>query len=72
MGGRHVFMGYLNMEEKTREAIDPAGWLHSGDVGRKDAEGFICITGRIKGMQSNYLQLGLVFKFKLLFNKLLI
>ncbi len=55
MGGRHVFMGYLNMEEKTREAIDPAGWLHSGDVGRKDADGFICITGRIKGIQSNCL-----------------
>lgn len=48
MGGRHVFMGYLNEEVKTREAIDKDGWLHSGDVGRKDDNGFMFITGRIK------------------------
>uniref|UniRef100_A0A8D0E2N4 Long-chain-fatty-acid--CoA ligase ACSBG2 n=1 Tax=Salvator merianae TaxID=96440 RepID=A0A8D0E2N4_SALMN len=46
--GRHIFMGYLNMEEKTREAIDQEGWLHSGDLGRHDADGFLYITGRIK------------------------
>jgi long-chain-fatty-acid--CoA ligase ACSBG len=49
MGGRHVFMGYLNMEDKTRETIDDDGWLHSGDIGRKDKNGFLFITGRIKG-----------------------
>ena len=49
MGGRHVFMGYLNMEDKTKEAIDAEGWLHSGDIGLKDANGFLFITGRIKG-----------------------
>ena len=49
MFGRHVFMGYLNMEDKTREAIDDDGWLHSGDVGRQDRDGFLFITGRIKG-----------------------
>lgn len=48
MGGRHVFMGYLNMEDKTREAIDADGWLHSGDIGKKDGRGFLFITGRIK------------------------
>jgi len=48
MGGRHVFMGYLNTEEKTRDAIDPQGWLHSGDIGRKDEDKFLRITGRIK------------------------
>ncbi|XP_061409657.1 long-chain-fatty-acid--CoA ligase ACSBG2 isoform X2 [Lethenteron reissneri] len=46
--GRHVFMGYLNMEEKTREAIDDDGWLHSGDLGRVDEQGLLYITGRIK------------------------
>lgn len=48
MGGRHVFMGYLNMEEKTIETMDDEGWLHSGDVGKKDKDGFLYITGRIK------------------------
>ncbi|CAG0886457.1 unnamed protein product [Cyprideis torosa] len=48
MKGRHVFMGYLGQEEKTKEAIDSNGWLHSGDLGRKDEDGFIFITGRIK------------------------
>ncbi|XP_038079332.1 long-chain-fatty-acid--CoA ligase ACSBG2-like [Patiria miniata] len=46
--GRHVFMGYLNMEEKTRETIDEEGWLHSGDLGYVDDKGFLYITGRIK------------------------
>ena len=47
--GRHVFMGYLNMPEKTKEAIDPQGWLHSGDLGKHDQLSFTYITGRIKG-----------------------
>ena len=48
MEGRHVFMGYLRNEEKTKEALDEKGWLHSGDVGKVDEEGFLFITGRIK------------------------
>ncbi len=53
MGGRHVFMGYLNQEEKTKECFDDEGWLHSGDVGKKDERGFLHITGRIKGHHHN-------------------
>ncbi|KAJ8736314.1 hypothetical protein PYW08_006970 [Mythimna loreyi] len=46
--GRHVFMGYLNDEAKTKEAVDDEGWLHSGDIGRVDSNGLLYITGRIK------------------------
>jgi len=38
------------MEDKTKEAIDEEGWLHTGDIGRKDPYGYLYITGRIKGM----------------------
>uniref|UniRef100_A0A8C7GNB6 long-chain-fatty-acid--CoA ligase n=1 Tax=Oncorhynchus kisutch TaxID=8019 RepID=A0A8C7GNB6_ONCKI len=46
--GRHVFMGYLNEPEKTEEALDQEGWLHSGDLGKRDKDNFLFITGRIK------------------------
>lgn len=46
--GRNNFIGYLNNEEKTRETLDPEGYIHSGDIGTKDEEGFVKITGRIK------------------------
>ncbi|XP_038155657.1 long-chain-fatty-acid--CoA ligase ACSBG2-like [Cyprinodon tularosa] len=46
--GRHVFMGYLNMPDKTLESLDQSGWLHSGDLGRHDEDDFLYITGRIK------------------------
>lgn len=51
--GRHVFMGYLNMPDKTEEALDAEGWLHSGDLGKHDENGFLFITGRIKGRFKN-------------------
>ncbi|KAJ1212726.1 hypothetical protein NDU88_000375 [Pleurodeles waltl] len=46
--GRHVFMGYLNKAEATKEVFDEEGWLHTGDIGRFDQDGFLYITGRIK------------------------
>lgn len=48
MYGRHIMMGYMKMEDKTQEAVDNEGWLHSGDVAQVDADGFWSITGRIK------------------------
>jgi long-chain acyl-CoA synthetase len=46
--GDFLFMGYLNQPEKTAETIDARGWLHTGDVGSIDNEGFIKITDRMK------------------------
>lgn len=47
--GRNIFMGYLNQEEKTREVFDEEGFFKSGDTGRIDSNGFLFVTGRIKG-----------------------
>eukprot|EP00095_Tigriopus_kingsejongensis_P004090 snap_masked-scaffold764_size101305-processed-gene-0.1 protein:Tk04090 transcript:snap_masked-scaffold764_size101305-processed-gene-0.1-mRNA-1 annotation:"hypothetical protein LOTGIDRAFT_234625" len=46
--GRHVMMGYLKDESKTRATFDKEGWLKSGDTGTRDSDGFVSITGRIK------------------------
>jgi long-chain acyl-CoA synthetase len=46
--GANVFMGYLNLPEKTAETITPDGWLHTGDVGLVDADGYFRITDRMK------------------------
>jgi long-chain acyl-CoA synthetase len=46
--GDFLFMGYLNQPEKTAETVDAKGWLHTGDVGSIDNEGFVRITDRMK------------------------
>jgi long-chain acyl-CoA synthetase len=46
--GPNVFMGYLNLPEKTAETIQPDGWLRTGDVGSVDADGYFRITDRMK------------------------
>ncbi len=48
--GYSVMLGYWNNPEKTREAIDEAGWMHSGDLATMDGEGYVNIVGRIKDM----------------------
>lgn len=48
--GFGVMKGYYRMPEKTAEAIDPEGWLHSGDLATMDGEGYVRIVGRIKDM----------------------
>lgn len=48
--GPQVVMGYLNNEKATRETFDSDGYLHTGDMGVLDSEGFITITDRIKEM----------------------
>jgi len=50
MRGKHVFKGYLKDAEATKNALDEDGWLHSGDIGTIDAQGFVQITDRKKDL----------------------
>jgi long-chain acyl-CoA synthetase len=46
--GSNIFSGYLNLPDKTKEVFDSEGWMHTGDVGTQDANGFFAITDRMK------------------------
>ena len=48
--GYNVMKGYYNMPEETKKVIDADGWLHSGDLGCRDENGYYIVTGRIKDM----------------------
>ena len=48
--GYLVMKGYWDDEEKTAEAVDDAGWMHSGDLGEIDEDGFVQIVGRVKDL----------------------
>ena len=48
--GPIVMIGYFGDEEKTRETLEPDGWLHSGDLGTMDEDGCVCIVDRKKDM----------------------
>ncbi len=50
MRGRHVFKGYFKNDAATAETVDDEGWLHSGDIGEFDADGFLKITDRKKDL----------------------
>jgi long-subunit acyl-CoA synthetase (AMP-forming) len=50
MRGRHVFKGYYKDSHTTAETLDADGWLHSGDIGSIDANGFLQITDRKKDL----------------------
>ena len=46
--GFNTMKGYYKMPEQTTACIDPTGWLHSGDIGHMDTDGYYYITGRMK------------------------
>ncbi len=48
--GHNVMKGYYKMPEETAKAIDKDGWLHSGDIGMVDEDGYYAVTGRLKDM----------------------
>jgi len=48
--GHNVMKGYYKMPEETSKAIDKDGWLHSGDIGMVDEDGYFSVTGRLKDM----------------------
>merc|ERR1712014_301934 len=51
--GRNVMLGYLNRPDKTKETVNQDGWLMTGDKGSIDSDGFVYLTGRLKGIMKS-------------------
>lgn len=60
--GRNVFCGYLGQKDLSEKAINSMGWLDTGDIGKKDSDGFLCLLARteelIKTMSGEYVLAG--------------
>jgi len=54
-------MGYLNMEEKTLASFTDDGWFRTGDLGKRDEDGFLYVAGRIDG-KYNIVYFSLTFR----------
>jgi long-chain acyl-CoA synthetase len=48
--GPNIMKGYYGMPERTAEVIDAEGWLHTGDIGCQDRDGYLYVTGRLKNI----------------------
>ena len=48
--GTNLMQGYYKNQEATSQIIDVNGWLHTGDLGTMDAEGYVTVRGRSKNM----------------------
>jgi hypothetical protein len=48
--GHNVMLGYYHLPDRTAEAIDADGWLHTGDLALREPDGYLRITGRVKDL----------------------